>query len=154
MRLTHRLESSPAFHVVRLFARFERHRRPVEQWMRLGSADQRLMWLFSDGEGRTLKEIAEALGLEQSTVNRQVNAALREGLLERSRHPGQSAAVLSATGEGHRLFREDLEGVLAVFGSALEALPAGDRDGFLRSLGTFVDAFGAAVDERLARPGG
>ncbi|NED61636.1 MarR family transcriptional regulator, partial [Streptomyces sp. SID10244] len=34
-----------------------------------------ILWVLSDGRPRTLRELSEELDLEQSTVNRQVNAA-------------------------------------------------------------------------------
>lgn len=132
---------------------FERHRRLVELRADLGVADQRLMWLFSDAAPRTLREIAEELGLEQSTVNRQVNAALREGLLERSKDSGQPAAVFTATEDGLSRFRRDLDFGLGRFAEGLEAIPPGDRDRFLAQLASFVDAFSAGVDrETTADP--
>jgi DNA-binding MarR family transcriptional regulator len=56
----------------------------------------------------TLKELAEAFRLDASTVNRQVNALLRAGLLERTPDPeGGVAKVLRPTRTGLDLLRRD-----------------------------------------------
>ena len=41
----------------------------------------RLLWLLVESGPQTLAEVTSALGLERSTVNRQVNAAVAAGLL-------------------------------------------------------------------------
>lgn len=56
----------------------------------------------------TLKELAEAFRLDASTVNRQVNALLRAGLVERTRDPaGGVAKVLRPTAAGLDLLHRD-----------------------------------------------
>ena len=55
-----------------------------------------------------LKQLAEAFRLDPSTVNRQVNALLRAGLVERVPDPsGAVARVLRPTAEGVDLLRRD-----------------------------------------------
>ena len=55
-----------------------------------------------------LKQLAEAFRLDPSTVNRQVNALLRTGLVERVPDPsGAVARVLRPTAEGLDLLRRD-----------------------------------------------
>jgi len=55
-----------------------------------------------------LKQLAEAFRLDPSTVNRQVNALLRAGLLERVPDPeGAVARVLRPTAEGLDLLHRD-----------------------------------------------
>jgi len=55
-----------------------------------------------------LKQLAEAFRLDPSTVNRQVNALLRAGLVERIPDPsGAVARVLRPTAEGLDLLRRD-----------------------------------------------
>ncbi|MFD6137837.1 MarR family winged helix-turn-helix transcriptional regulator, partial [Isoptericola sp. NPDC060257] len=92
--------------VAGLLFRLDLHRRLAEHRSPLGTADGRLLWLLSDGRPRTLREIAEALRLEQSTVNRQVNGALAAGLLRRFTAPGRSARLLEPTEEGLARFEE------------------------------------------------
>ena len=55
-----------------------------------------------------LKQLAEAFRLDPSTVNRQVNALLRAGLVERAPDPdGAVARVLRPTAAGLDLLRRD-----------------------------------------------
>lgn len=68
-----------------LLASFDAQRRLLGQHATLKTADIRLLWLFNDGKPRTLKEMSAELGLEQSTVNRQVNAAINDSLLTRNK---------------------------------------------------------------------
>ncbi len=126
-------------------ARWEKVRRASELKSRLGTADRRIMWLFADRRPRTLREIADALGLEQSTVNRQVNAALTEGLLVRFREPGQSARLVTVTDEGLERFSQDLSLHLGLFEQALGQLSAEDQTRMIESLETFVAHYGEAV---------
>ena len=112
--------------------------------MHLGTADLRILWMFADDQPRTLKEIATELRLEQSTVNRQINAAMAEGLLQRSRRPGSPAQEISRTEKGIQAFEDDVAKSLSAFTSGLDAL--GDRvDGFLADLTRFVEAYDGAV---------
>lgn len=112
--------------------------------MHLGTADLRILWMFADDQPRTLKEIASELRLEQSTVNRQINAAMAVGLLQRSRRPGSPAHEISRTEKGIQAFEDDVAKSLAAFTSGLDAL--GDRvDDFLADLTRFVEAYDSAV---------
>lgn len=121
--------------------------------MELGTADLRILWMFADRKPRTLKEIAAELSLEQSTVNRQINAAMAEGLLRRSRRSGGSAHEISRTEKGARIFEDDVATALTAYASGLDAL--GDRvDDFLADFTRFVAAYGSAVggDDSAAEP--
>ncbi|MGO2862349.1 MAG: MarR family winged helix-turn-helix transcriptional regulator [Brevibacterium sp.] len=132
--------------IAALVTRLDRARRAQSNQMDLGTADLRILWMFSDDKPRTLKEIAAELGLEQSTVNRQINSAMAAGLLQRSRRPGSAAHEISPTPEGIRAFEADVEKSLAAFGAGLEAL--GERaDEFLADLTQFVSAY-----DRTVRP--
>ena len=123
--------------MARLLIRLEAGRRAAEATVTLGTADMRMLWLLSDGSPRTLREISESLGLEQSTVNRQVNAALREGLVERHRPPGYTSAVLTPTEHGRTLFDREVDRVLAHYRAGLERL-GGDVEPLLQALELFV----------------
>ncbi len=125
-----------------LLARLETFRRFAEQHGELRSADGRLLWLLSDGHPRTLREIADNLNLEQSTVNRQVNAAVKAGLLSRSPGSGR-AGLFEATAEGKERFEVALGQHLELYDAALDALT--DRPAFLAELARFVEAYGDAV---------
>jgi len=119
------------------------HRHVLEQRLRLNAADVRLVWLLGQ-RPRTLREIADDLNLEQSTVNRQVNAAIAADLLQRRRVPGQSAAVVEPTASGRRIFEKDMVEGLRAHDVALDELGA-DADAFLDLLDRFVAAYGDAV---------
>lgn len=147
MRITRKSERPPELHMAELVTRLERQRRAMEQQTQLGAADQRLLWMFSDEEPRTLREIAEELGLEQSTVNRQVNAARQAGLVERSRESGQTAALYRATTQGLDLFHEGLDRALDMFGIGLAAVDATERQALLHQLEAFVEAFEGALGQ-------
>lgn len=135
------LETRPAFRVAKAISVLDRARRAAEARASLGVAEQRLLWLFRDGTPRTLRDVAETLGLEQSTVNRQVNGALSTGLLRRYREDGQTAQLLEATDDGLDRFSSDLTEGLARIDAALDVVPAGRRDTFLDDLLAFANAY-------------
>jgi len=132
--------------VAGLLFRLDLHRRLAEHRSPLGTADGRLLWLLSDGRPRTLREVAEALRLEQSTVNRQVNGALAAGLLRRFTTPGRSARLLEPTEEGLARFEEATGQALGAYADGLAVLGA-DAGAFLDQLERFADAYGDAVRE-------
>lgn len=124
----------------------------VEQRLRLGTADLRLLWLLSDREPRTLREIAQDLGLEQSTVNRQVNAAVRAGRVRRSTAGDSHALVVEPTSEGLALFEEDTGFALGLFQRALDELGEGEADELVRLFERFTEAYGAAYARSAGHP--
>ncbi|WP_446665984.1 MarR family winged helix-turn-helix transcriptional regulator [Flexivirga sp. B27] len=135
----------PQRRLAAIFHSFDVNRRVVEAKTALTAADMRLLWLLSDDRPRTQREISTELNLEQSTVNRQVNAALREGLIERE--AGQhGSAVLSASADGRRCYEADIETLMGVLGSALQALGDGGEE-FIVSLATFAEAYRAAMPD-------
>ena len=85
VRITSLIESVRAMRewaLVVATARFERGQRASQSLNQLNAADNRLLWLLTSQGPQTMRQVAEALGLEQSTVNRQVHAALARGLSE------------------------------------------------------------------------
>ncbi|WP_051681646.1 MarR family winged helix-turn-helix transcriptional regulator [Cellulomonas sp. HZM] len=129
-----------------LMRQLARHMHLAEQRMRLNTADMRLLWLLSDGRPRTLREVSDALGLEQSTVNRQANAALDAGLLRRFDEPGHTARLLEPTDEGRSALERDLAGALGALSASLDTLGP-DAETFLSLFARFVEAYGDAVEE-------
>lgn len=123
-------------------AAFDRFRRNHQQNMALGSADLRLLWLFTDGAPRSLKQIAHELGLEQSTVNRQVNTAVGEGLLEKSRPSGGAAYLVVSTAVGREAFEKDVEISLEGYEAALRTMGDADASMLLQLMERFVGAYG------------
>lgn len=114
--------------------------------MRLGTADLRLLWLLADGRARTLKEIADELRLEQSTINRQVNAALASGYVERRRRSGGSAHEFERTEEGRRVFETDTARSLGAYASALARMAPQDSEAFLALAQEFLDHYRREVE--------
>lgn len=121
-------------------------RRILDHRANLGAADMRLLWLFHDGVSRTLREIAEELGLEQSTVNRQVNTAVNEGLLNKSRAQANAPYRFMSSTTGVRAFEKTLQVTLEVHRQALESLGS-ERETFLALLDEYVQAYHHAVTE-------
>lgn len=136
-------ELPPERRVAAILHSFDVDRRVVEANTRLTTADLRLLWLLSDGRARTQREISNELNLEQSTVNRQVNASLRAGLLERGAAES-GPAVLAATADGLRRYEADVETFMNLMGTALESL-GDDSEQFLVLLAGFVEAYRDAM---------
>lgn len=132
----------PTWALVVALARIERGRRAAEARASLGTADLRLMWLLVSDGPRTMKEISRELGLEQSTVNRQVNAALEAGLLARVEVPGQRAMGLEPTSDGLALFGADMTRMMDELERALAAVPVTESARFMSHLLDFADAYG------------
>jgi DNA-binding MarR family transcriptional regulator len=83
----------------------------------------------------TLKQLAEAFRLDPSTVNRQVNALLRAGLVERVTDPaGAVAKVLTPTTKGLDLLHHDREVVQQQVARVAEGWSERDRSALTRLL--------------------
>lgn len=136
-----------AFELLKL----DRQRYAVEQHTMLSIAEIRVLWMLSDGQPRSLRELAAALHLEQSTVNRQVNAAIDAGHLYRFTEHGRSSGLIAPTSEGRRRFTEDTEFTLHIYDRALDEL--GDHAQlFLEQLETFVAAYTDAAERATGTP--
>lgn len=102
-----------------------------------------LVLLLLDYTGpSTLREIADTLELEQSTVNRQVNKAIAGGLLEASGVTGPRR--IQATRAGRAAFQRDREVKLRGISSILGELDELDRESLISGLG----ALNAALEAR------
>ncbi|MFV0287402.1 MAG: MarR family winged helix-turn-helix transcriptional regulator [Demequina sp.] len=128
-----------------LLARVERTRHVLEQRVTVGTADMRLLWLLSDGDARTMRQICDALKLEQSTVHRQVANAEKEGFVSRHRAAGSTAWVVTATDTGRAAFERALTSAMAVTGAGLAVLEPDEQEALLDLLGRFLDAYTEAV---------
>jgi DNA-binding MarR family transcriptional regulator len=82
----------------------------------------RILWRLTEGPPRTQRELAEELQLEQSTVTRQVNAAIGHGLVERYAVAGSSARLLRPTEAGRAAYLRDGALRAAVYGEVLDEL--------------------------------
>lgn len=124
---------------------YRRHRRPTGG---LGAADMRLLWLLVESGPQTLGEVGAALGLERSTVNRQVNAAADAGLLVKARVPGSSAYRVSISPAGEDAFDRGARWVLGSICATLDEMGAEPADTLVELVEQFADAYGrrTAVD--------
>lgn len=129
-----------------VLVRLDNQRRVQENKLRLGVADLRLLWLFSDGQPRTLKEIAVELHLEQSTVNRQVNAATSSGLLARMRRRGSAAYEFDRTAAGGQAYEEDTATTLGAYSAALDAMGSDDAERFVTLAQVFLEHYRREVE--------
>ncbi len=144
-QITDKMRASKVWDLARATARLDRTARVVEGTLHLGTADMRLMWLLADGEPRTMKEISQQLLLEASTVNRQVNAALKSGLVERCDREG-AARPIRASAEGERQFTEDVTRAMSLMEAGLAAVPPEEVPSFLANLTRFTEAYRAAAE--------
>jgi DNA-binding MarR family transcriptional regulator len=101
----------------------------------------KLLWVLSDDRPRTLREIAEELDLELSTINRQVNAAARAGLLERFSVPDGPSKPVRATAEGRRLYDHDSAIHADLYRSILAEMGAPAARDLISGLRAFNDAY-------------
>ncbi|WP_084078192.1 MarR family winged helix-turn-helix transcriptional regulator [Demequina sp. NBRC 110057] len=142
---TQHIGSTPERTMAGLIARLERTRHALEQRVAVGTADMRLLWLLSDGRARTLREICEALRLEQSTVHRQVANAHAQGLVVKHKRDGSSAWHVEATDAGLRAFEEALTEAMQITGAGLDRLDAAEQDTLLDLLSRFLVGYTEAV---------
>jgi predicted transcriptional regulator len=150
-RITDRVRTTPAWTAAVAVARLDRALRVVEASLHLGTADMRLLWLLADGQERTMKEISQLLLLEASTVNRQVNAAIAAGILERG-EPESGARPVRPTEFGTQRFNSDLTRAMTTMAAGLAALPEDEVPGFLANLTLFVDAYRQAAEVLVDSP--
>ncbi len=139
--------SSPIYRgVVEELLRMRRRRTDEHIGSILDSSAFAILWQLSDGRGRTLRELTEDLELEQSTVNRQVNAAIKRGYVERYEVPGQVSRMHRPTEEGRRAFEHDAMLRVNRLDEVFSDLAPGTPEGLLTQLKAFNDAY----DRRLA----
>ena len=110
--------------------RLSRRRAQTYPGSELDTSAFRLLWLLTEGPPRTLRELAEELQLDQSTVNRQVNAAIKHGLVERYAVPDIPSRLLRPTEAGRAAYVHDAALRAEVYQAVLDELSA-DRSGAL-----------------------
>jgi DNA-binding MarR family transcriptional regulator len=108
----------------------------------------KLLWVLSDGRPRTLRELADELDLELSTINRQVNAAVRTGLLERFTVPDSPSKPVRPTAEGRRLYDHDYAIQADLYRSVLAEIGAEPARELTRGLRAFNDAYDRRAPRR------
>lgn len=130
--------------VMSLLEVFDRHRRSIGHQATLRTADIRLLWLFTDGQPRTLRQITNELGLEQSTINRQVNSAMQASLITRNRARATDPYLFEPSEFGSSEFSKYLNATTIAYSTALTEL--GPKSTQLVELMTeFVDLYGKAA---------
>jgi DNA-binding MarR family transcriptional regulator len=134
----------PAWTAICVAARWANVRRGVEGGQLLRVAEGRMLWLLRDGQPRTLRQLAEELDLEQSTVNRQVHAALDSGIIVRFRPQDSASYVVTMSDEGEARFRTDMARLTHVYEHALTVVPEPEQERFLEHLGAFVEGLDEA----------
>ena len=127
--------------------RIGRRRHANVEGTELDTSAFKLLWILSDDRPRTLRELADELGLDLSTINRQVNAAVRAGLLERFSVPDSPSRPVRATAEGRRLYDHDSAIHADLLRSVRAEMGADAARDLIRSLGAFNDAY----ESRAAR---
>lgn len=67
----------------------------------------RILWRLAGDRPLTMRELADELGLEQSTIHRQVHAAIAAGWIERFEAEGRAGKLLRPTAAGHAAYEHD-----------------------------------------------
>jgi DNA-binding MarR family transcriptional regulator len=100
-------------------------------------------------EGRmTVRDLAESLGLDQSSVTRSIDVLVRDGLLQRARdEKGDRRRVFISLGARGRGLARKLEDCADRYCERILArIPADRRDDVLHALGVVVDAIDDCSD--------
>lgn len=126
---------------------WESAQRHIAQARVLRVAEGRLLRLLQLVGPLPLKDISQRLGLEQSTVNRQVNSAIRAELITRERAMHERADRLHSTLKGRDLLARDTELHQQVYGTALQSIPAESREEFLAHLTQFVETLDTVAQQ-------
>jgi DNA-binding MarR family transcriptional regulator len=132
--------------------RLSRRRTQVYPGARLDTSAFRLLWLLTEGTPRTLRELAEELQLDQSTVNRQVNAAIKHGLVERYAVPGSPSRLLRPTEAGRAAYVHDGELRAEVYNEVLDELGADRSEAIVAELRELNDGLDRAHSRLQPRP--
>ncbi len=139
--------------IVEELSRFLRRKSEHPAESVLESSAFAILLVLSDGRARTLRELTDELDLEQSTVNRQVNAAIKLGYLERFDVEGSTSRLIRPTGSGRAAFTHD--GMLRVsrLKQVFADLDPGTPEVLLRELRAFNEAYDRTLraEQRGAR---
>ncbi|MGN6721429.1 MAG: MarR family winged helix-turn-helix transcriptional regulator [Marmoricola sp.] len=101
----------------------------------------------------TLKQLAEAFRLDQSTVNRQIGAMRRDALVERISDPeGGVAQLLRPTRQGLKLLKHDRDVARQQVGQVLADWRAEDIEAFADLLRRFNNSIEALEGRPWPRP--
>jgi DNA-binding MarR family transcriptional regulator len=103
----------------------------------------RVLWLLSE-QPRTLKQVVDELQLEQSTVSRQVAAAIKHGLVERCGRPDAAGWLHRPTEQGRAAYEHDAQLRVEVYSQVLDDLGRERVYSLVAELGAFNDALDRA----------
>lgn len=131
--------------IVEELSRFHRRKSEHHADAILETSAFAILLVLSDGRPRTLRELTDELELEQSTINRQVNAAIKHGYLERFEVEGSLSRLIQPTEHGRSTFTHD--GMLRV--GRLKQVFADLAPGTPESLLAELRAFNEAYDRTL-----
>ena len=108
----------------------------------------RILWLVVEHGPHTLRGLAEYLQLEQSTINRQVHAAVDHGWAERYDDPESPAKLVRATAAGEDAYRDEsaarAQGLRTIVNTLGDRVTADLADGLAR----FNDAIDDAIEAK------
>lgn len=121
--------------------RVTRRKATVHPGVQLESSAFAILLLLSDGEPRTLRELSSELDLEQSTINRQVNAAIEHGYLERFVVDGAVSRQVRPTAQGRAAFAHDADIRVQRLEQVFADLAPGTPEALLRELRAFNQAY-------------
>ena len=94
----------------------------------LDRASYLILRILDERGPASIGSLAAALGLDGSTVTRQVATLARQGLVERARHPAdRRLAIVRVSATGHERMREVQDRRRARVASFLDAWPPRDR---------------------------
>jgi DNA-binding MarR family transcriptional regulator len=130
--------------------RLQRRRRHVYDDVVLENSAFRLLWVLDDGEPRTLRQLAVDLDLEQSTVNRQVNAAIAAGWLERYDVAGSASRLVRPTAAGSEAYLHDGLIRAGTIRAALDELGPTRAASIIEGLRSLNDAWDAVLERDRA----
>lgn len=129
--------------------RLQRRRRHVYDGVVLENSAFRILWVLSHGGPRTLRQLCLDLDLEQSTVNRQVNAAIDAGWIERFEVEGSASKPVRPTAAGAEAYRHDGLIRATLIQAALDELGPERAAGLIAELRAFNDAWDAVIERVL-----
>jgi len=131
--------------------RLSRRRAQTYPGSRLDTSAFRLLWLLTEGPPRTLRELADELQLDLSTVNRQVNTAIKHGLVERYAVADSTSRLLRPTEAGRAAYVHDAAPRAEVYDAVLDELGTERAGALVAELRELNDGLDRA-HSRLPRP--
>ncbi|WP_137294262.1 MarR family winged helix-turn-helix transcriptional regulator [Nocardioides dongxiaopingii] len=128
--------------------RLQHRRTAVYAGVVLEASAWRILRVLADGEPRSLRMLAADLDLEQSTVNRQVNAAIGAGYLERFEVPGSVSRLVRPSARGREAYEHDGRIRASLIQTALDEMGPERSAGLIADLRAFNDAWDRAIAAR------